>query len=477
MPKTLPLLLGFPGRRLSRELVHHLRACRPAGLVLFARNIVSLEQTGRLIKELREEFGPLWIGVDHEGGAINRFGGLAPVPPSPRALGRTGRIELVRRGARQQAELLAYLGLDLNFAPVLDLYSKRSPVIGNRAYGPHPGEVARFGLAVTREHLKLGVLPVGKHFPGHGRSQSDSHFHAGEVKQGQETLKRMELLPFKELAQAGLPALMTAHLRFPALDAGYPATFSKLILNDLLRQQWGYKGLILTDCLEMAATKRSFSPLDMARLGSQAGLDLWLSSFSLAQSFEFQRALARALERYPQESRETRLTAARGLISSRRAALPTETENHALWEASLSIQGARKFGLLRGVVACELLASPSKGINQGQANHPLKAYLEQARLPPLAWVGARDFADLAQAAEQARQSQSLFLLISTDLHCRSVFPQLKTLVQEQPRCLHLVLGKEQGCVGGAIEEWLLRGFNPSAGRFLAMRLERRLQSS
>jgi beta-N-acetylhexosaminidase len=179
-------------------------------------------------------------------------------------------------GAAIAAELRA-VGIDMNFAPVLDVDSNpRNPVIGDRAFSEEPNGAAALGIAFAKGSLSRGVIPVGKHFPGHGDTSADSHKELPVVRAGKPTLLRRELLPFRRAARAGIPALMTAHVMYPALDRALPATLSRKILHDLLRERMRFRGTIISDALEMKAIADRYGLGEAAVLALTAGCDVVL---------------------------------------------------------------------------------------------------------------------------------------------------------------------------------------------------------
>jgi beta-N-acetylhexosaminidase len=179
-------------------------------------------------------------------------------------------------GAATAAELRA-VGIDVNFAPVLDVDSNpANPVIGDRAFSEDPQTVAALGIAFAKGSLSRGILPVGKHFPGHGDTSADSHQELPVVQAGRQTLLRRELLPFRRAARAGIPALMTAHVMYPALDPALPATLSRKVLHDMLRERMRFRGAVISDALEMKAIADRYGIGEAAVLGVTAGCDVVL---------------------------------------------------------------------------------------------------------------------------------------------------------------------------------------------------------
>ncbi|MFA5808428.1 MAG: beta-N-acetylhexosaminidase, partial [bacterium] len=254
-----PLWVGFEGKALPAALSRWLARGEVGGVVLFSRNIGSPAQVSGLCREIRSAAGcgnplPL-IAIDQEGGRVARLKEppFTWFPPARACSLFCCRNESVAEGvgAATAAELRA-VGIDVNFAPVLDVDSNpENPVIGDRAFSADPSAAAALGIAFAIGSLSRGILPVGKHFPGHGDTSADSHEELPVVRAGRQTLLRRELLPFRRAARAGIPALMTAHVMYPALDRAAPATLSRKILHDLLRERMRFRGAVISDALEM----------------------------------------------------------------------------------------------------------------------------------------------------------------------------------------------------------------------------------
>ena len=192
------------------------------------------------------------------------------------ALGATGDPLLAERAASVTGRELRTLGINVDFAPVLDVnVNPENPVIGDRSFGSSPEAVARFGFAAARGYREGGVLPVAKHFPGHGDTSVDSHLGLPLVPHGRERLEEVELAPFRAVFDAGVQAVMTAHVRVPALEPEQlPATFSRKVLRDLLRDDMGFRGIVFTDSMGMGAIRKGWSPGEAAVLAFQAGADM-----------------------------------------------------------------------------------------------------------------------------------------------------------------------------------------------------------
>jgi beta-N-acetylhexosaminidase len=258
-------------------------------VILFRRNTPSVEAVHALATEILERTaahdpGP-FISVDQEGGRVVRIPSPAIQLPPMRELGDVGDADLVRRAARAVALELAALGVNLNFAPVLDVDTNPdNPVIGDRSFGRDPELVAKLGAAFATGLEENGVLSCGKHFPGHGDTAVDSHLDLPIVRVSKERLDAVELVPFRA-ASKSVSSLMTAHVVFEALDTGVPATQSHKILVDILRREIGYTGLVFSDDLEMRALADRETVEESALKAIRAGCDVLLvcKSFELAE--------------------------------------------------------------------------------------------------------------------------------------------------------------------------------------------------
>jgi len=270
------LIAGFDGQQVPPELRSIAREFGLGGVILFARNIADPEQVAelcyeasRLVPEL-----PLWVSVDQEGGRVARLKAPFTEWPAMATLGRSGDVQLAARFARALAAELRAVGITLDYAPVLDIHTNpKNPVIGDRALSEKAGEVARLGAAIIDALQSEGVAACGKHFPGHGDTQTDSHLELPLVEHPIERLRAVELVPFRAAVAAGVATIMTAHVFMPALDETRPATLSRRVVFDLLRQELEYEGVILSDDLEMKAIASTYAVPAAAVLAVGAGCD------------------------------------------------------------------------------------------------------------------------------------------------------------------------------------------------------------
>jgi beta-N-acetylhexosaminidase len=273
------LIVGFDGLEPPAELVARIRDGRVGGVILFARNVRAPEQVAALTMALRQAAPagrPLVVAVDQEGGRVQRLRAPATEWPPMAAVGRRDEIRLTYGVGRALAAELRALGFTLDFAPVLDVHTNpANPVIGDRAFGADPQLVAAHGLALMRGLHDGGIAACGKHFPGHGDTAKDSHFDLPVVTHDEARLRRIELAPFAAAVQAGMPVMMTAHVVYPALDPELPATLSPRILG-ILREELGFRGVIVSDDLEMKAVADRYGIADLVVRSLRAGCDAFL---------------------------------------------------------------------------------------------------------------------------------------------------------------------------------------------------------
>jgi len=272
-------MLGFHGTEPSKELRDLFKAYHPGGVILFTRNLEDPEQAAHLTNALQKLAPqmPLLVSIDQEGGRVARLPKGFTEFPGQGALGKSGAVTLAYAFAEVTAAELRAIGVNMDLTPVLDVNTNpNNPVIGDRAFGSDPELVETFGLAVTAGLQDNGVMACGKHFPGHGDTAVDSHKELPTVSHGIERLRDIELRPFVHCFQNGLAAVMTAHVKYPAWDSEHPATLSPAILTGLLRTELRFKGLTLTDDLEMHAILDHYGIEDAAVRALQAGADILL---------------------------------------------------------------------------------------------------------------------------------------------------------------------------------------------------------
>jgi beta-N-acetylhexosaminidase len=306
------LLLGFGGTKMDGTIGKFLDDMKPGGVALFGRNIDKPEQTLKLIRDVREHDPhgvPMFVAVDQEGGNVVRVKTDATILPSAMALGAAGDPELARRAGKALGRDLRIFGFNMNLAPVLDVNSNPdNPVIGIRSFGEHADAVAELGIAYVDGMQSEGVLAVAKHFPGHGDTDSDSHYHLPILPHDKQRLDEVELVPFAKGFAEGLDAIMTAHIALPALAApddaekNLPATLNPRVLTGILREELSYDGLVITDGLEMQGIVQRFGAGEAAVRAVNAGADVVMVLWYPEKKREVREALLSAVQsgRIPQ---------------------------------------------------------------------------------------------------------------------------------------------------------------------------------
>jgi beta-N-acetylhexosaminidase len=275
-------ILGCAGPTLSAEERQFFRGADPLGFILFQRNCQSPEQVRRLVQDLRDSVGRAEapVLIDQEGGRVARLR-----PPAWRKAPAAGRfgvlaardvgvaVEAARLNAQLMGRELAGLGISVDCAPVLDLqFEGASNVVGDRGFATDPELVARLGRAVCEGLLAAGITPVPKHVPGHGRALVDSHHALPEVEASLVVLRQTDFVPFLRLAD--MPWAMTSHVLYKAIDPERPATTSPLVINDIIRGEIGFKGVLVSDDLSMEALRGDIA--DRTKRARAAGCDLAL---------------------------------------------------------------------------------------------------------------------------------------------------------------------------------------------------------
>ena len=271
------LLIGsLPGTTITPELRSLAREFQLSGVILFSRNIEAPEQVAELaydVQALASEL-PLWVSVDQEGGRVARLRAPFTEWPPMAVLGRSGDVTLAARFAAALATELKAVGVTLDYAPVLDIHTNpKNPIIGDRALAESADAVATLGAAIIHGLQDNGVAACGKHFPGHGDTSVDSHLDLPTVEHPPDRIRRVECVPFREAVRADVTFMMTAHVLVPSIDEEMPATLSSRIVRDLLREELGFEGVILSDDLEMKAIARTWAPAEAAGLAIAAGCD------------------------------------------------------------------------------------------------------------------------------------------------------------------------------------------------------------
>ncbi|QSJ17007.1 beta-N-acetylhexosaminidase [Nostoc sp. UHCC 0702] len=283
------LIIGISGTTLSDDDKRAISELKPVGVIFFAKNFLDgtpyevwLESFQQLNQQIRQytERDLMFITLDHEGGRVVRT--PLPITRFPYAL-------LWRSHSREVAKATALelksLGINLSWAPVADIFSHpQNPVIGPRAFGSTPETAAQGALEYYLGLQESGILGCAKHFPGHGDTSQDSHIELPSLNLTLEDLRIRELIPFKTLIEAQIPLIMTAHILFPKIDPDVPATLSQAILKNILRQELGFEGVVVSDDLDMKAVSDMFTQSGTVARAFQAGCDLFIVSRNINSS-------------------------------------------------------------------------------------------------------------------------------------------------------------------------------------------------
>ncbi len=277
------LIIGISGKSLTESEKNFIVKNNIGGVILFGRNVESPKQVHALnteiqaLSKLKESKAPLWIGVDMEGGRVARLRAPLTVWPPLQRLGEIDSAHLSFQYSFAMGTELLSLGFNLDFAPVLDVFTNpKNTVIGDRSIGSDAELVSKHGSALVRGYIKSGIVPCGKHFPGHGNTLLDSHEELPIETITLAELEARELIPFRKAFRSQLEMVMTAHIRYTNLDSENCATLSAYVIQTLLRDSLRYQGLIITDDLGMKAISK-YIPTDEVPLRAlNAGHDLLL---------------------------------------------------------------------------------------------------------------------------------------------------------------------------------------------------------
>jgi beta-N-acetylhexosaminidase len=345
------LIIGFDGTEMSPRLASLLTRIQPAGVILFARNITGAEQTHRLLRACQKHVAtPLFTCVDLEGGTVDRFRNVLGPAPSPAQVFATGRRELYRKHGRIIGTNCGALGFNVDFAPALDLAFEASrSVMSSRAVSDDPKQVIVYAREFLRGLGDVGVLGCGKHFPGLGEANLDTHHELPSVEKTLRKLWAEDLVPYRSLSlRRELPFVMVSHAAFPAVTKERtPASLSKKWITDILRMKIGYRGLICSDDLEMGGVLKAAS-IEQATVGHiRAGGDLGLICHQEDYIVRAYAGLVREAKRDSKFARRVEESSRRVLAfkkrwKPRRAPAPTSTIteklSRQLWEFTEEIR-------------------------------------------------------------------------------------------------------------------------------------------
>ena len=297
------LVFGFTGTALSNEMIGLIRKYRVGNVILFRENVADSTQLRALCGNIQDiildSTGiPAFITVDQEGGMVSRISPDLVNVPGNMAVAAAGGPETARRMAAITARQLRGTGINFNIAPAADINTNfRNPVIGVRSYGDDPVRTAEYAVSAVKGYADEHLMCCAKHFPGHGNTDMDSHIGLPEINRSLGDLWKTELVPFRELIAAGVPAVMSSHILFPQIETnGVPATMSRRIMHDLLRGEMGFEGLVLSDAMDMDAIRVHYGTAHGAVEAIKAGVDLILVCYGDGLKQEGAEAVLQAAE-------------------------------------------------------------------------------------------------------------------------------------------------------------------------------------
>ena len=440
------LLAAFPGTTLptwARRLLDE----GLAGYVLFGRNIETRPQVHDLVSDIRATRPDAVVAIDEEGGDVTRLAHAEGSPyPGNAALGAVNEPDLTYRVYQSIGAELRQLGIGLNLAPVVDVNtSDENPIIGTRSFGVDPALVARHAVAAVQGLRSAGVAACAKHFPGHGATVADSHLELPTVDAPLEVLRQRELVPFVAVIEAGIPAVMSAHIRVPALTGDAPATLSPRALAGMLRSELGFTGVIITDALEMRGASASIGIPEAAVRALAAGADLLCIGAEV--DAELVDAVAAAISTAIREGRldEERVAAAAQRVTA--LASPSATASQPSDPGSLGLAAARRALRVEGTLprldrpVLVQIDTPAT-IAAGDLPWGIAPYLLAAtdahliRIPPADTVDAIDLDGILAAA-----AGRPMLVVSRDSHRRPYARQLiERLCARHPQVVLVEMG-------------------------------------
>lgn len=269
-------IIALEEKEITQKTINIIQKYNIGGIILYKKNYDNYEEMIKLINKLKEinkvNKIPLFISIDQEGGRVNRMPYDILNVKSANEFSKTGDIDIVKESAKVISKMLIKTGISLNYSPVLDIKNfDENHAIGDRCYGENKEDVSKYGIEFMKELSKGGVLPVIKHFPGHGATTKDSHAMLPVVKKSIEQLENEDIIPFKEAIHNGAEAIMVGHILLKEIDKKYPASLSKKILQEYLIEKLKFNGIIITDDLKMLAIRLKYSLKKAVELAINSG--------------------------------------------------------------------------------------------------------------------------------------------------------------------------------------------------------------
>lgn len=293
------IMCGLEGQTADETFKQLVQNRYVGGVILFSPNISGAQQLTDLTNQMKALSGnvPLLIAADEEGGRVSRLPDTLITMPSAADLAASGSTELCFSAGKHLGKLITSFGLSTGFSPDLDIWSNPdNTVIGDRAFGTTAQAVSTYGIAAMKGINASGAIPVAKHFPGHGDTETDSHYGLPVVTKTKEALMQSELIPFKNAVAQGVPAIMAAHILCSELDKENPASLSKTVVTDLLKGEMEFKGMVFTDDLTMEAITEQYTVGEAAVKALNAGCDMILVCHGYENAFNAADSIQKAVE-------------------------------------------------------------------------------------------------------------------------------------------------------------------------------------
>lgn len=295
------LIVGFEGTSINADIENYLVNYKVGGFIFFSRNIRNVDETFKLIKDIKEKNIqndiPLFISIDEEGGRVTRLSKEFIKLPSAKIIGNIDREEISFEYGKIIGTRVKSLGFNLDFAPVLDINSNpKNPVIGDRSFGDTEKTVSENGINMMKGLKGQGIISTVKHFPGHGDTEVDSHKNLPVVYKTKDELKSLELIPFKKAIKEGADAIMVSHILYKDIDKDNPATMSKNIIENILRKELSFEGVVISDDMTMGAILKSYSLEEASVKFLEAGGDILLICHGNDNSRLVFKAIEKAIE-------------------------------------------------------------------------------------------------------------------------------------------------------------------------------------
>lgn len=286
------LIIRMYGNKVTDTLKNMIEKYKIGGVILYSKNYNTYSEMISIINEIKKinrmaNNVPIFISIDQEGGRVNRMPSEFKNLKSAKTLADKNNIDIIKEAGHITAKMLEESGFNLNFAPVLDIQRfDDNHAIGNRCYGKNEEEVIKNGIEIMKQMQEGGVIPVIKHFPGHGATQRDSHFLLPKIDKSMKNLEKEDILPFDYAIREGADAIMVGHLMLPDVDTENPASLSNIIIQKYLRDKYKFNGLIMTDDLKMRAIKYIYGYKEATMRAIKAGNDIIMigSSYSTIKS-------------------------------------------------------------------------------------------------------------------------------------------------------------------------------------------------